>query len=188
MAKHSISLEVPDTLNGCIFRVIDTSVYDESIPIECPTLTITPPGFWQSYTNVDLEPGFSANLTACDMGIQTDNCSTMLTDFVDGVYVIRYAVSPIEKVYVEYNHLRITKALRMINKILCCLDLAGCEPDAQTKAKIKEVQFYEMMIKGAKAKVEYCHKPEAGMQIYNYAYKMLKKLSCGCGCGCDDNC
>lgn len=189
MAKHRLSLEVPDTLNGCIMRIIDTSVYNENVPIECPVLTITPPGFWQAYTDTTIQPGFSLNLTTCQLGIQIDNCDTLLTDFVDGIYVIRYAVSPVDKVFVEYNHLRITKALNLINKILCCLDLAGCEPDQVTKAKLREVQFYYTMLRGAKANVEYCHHPEKGMQIYNYAYKMLKKLSCGCGCGCcDGNC
>lgn len=188
MAKQALSLEVPDTLNSCVLRVIDTSVYDEDLPIDCPTLWITPPGFFQSYSDTSIVPGFTSNLTNCDLGIQVDNCGTLITNFVDGIYVIKYSIAPHDKVYVEYNHLRITKALNLINKILCCLDINGCEPDAVTKAKIREVQFYYTMIKGAKAKVEYCHQPTKGMEIYNYAYKMLLKLSCGCGCGCDDNC
>jgi len=183
MAKHLLSLEAPDTLNTCILRIIDTSVYNKDIPIECPKIWITPPGYWQMYTTSDIEPGFSVNLTACNLGWQIDNCDTKLYDIPDGIYILRYAVSPHDLVYVEYNHLRITKALNLYNKILCCLDLAGCEPDQTTKAKLRELQLYFTMIKGAKAQVEYCHHPEKGMTIYKYAYSMLKKLSCGCGCG-----
>lgn len=183
MAKHLLSLEVPDTLNGCILRVIDTSIYPTGIPIDCPQLTITPPGFWQAYYSTSLAPGFSLNLTTCDIGLQVDNCDKTRNNYPDGIYVIRYAVAPQDQVYVEYNHLRITKALNLYNKILCCLNLAGCEPDQITKAKLRELQLYYMMLKGAKAQVEYCHHPEKGMAIYKYAYMMLKKLSCGCGCG-----
>lgn len=186
MAKHQLSLEIPDTLNACILRIIDTSIYHEDVPIECPEIWVTPPGYWQMYRSDGVDAGFAVNLTACNLGWQVDNCDTRYYDLPDGIYVVRYSVSPHDKVYVEYNHLRITYALNLVNKILCCLNLAGCEPDVQTKAKLKEVQLYYTMLKGAKAKVEYCHHPKQGMDIYNYALSQLKKLSCGCGCGCDD--
>ena len=41
MSKHVLSLEIPDTMNKCIFRVVDTSVYATGIPITCPLLQIT---------------------------------------------------------------------------------------------------------------------------------------------------
>jgi len=48
MANHVLSLEVPTVTNTCVMKIFDTSVYQTSspnIPIVCPTLTITVPGF-----------------------------------------------------------------------------------------------------------------------------------------------
>jgi len=182
MAKHTLSLEIPDTLNKCIIRIIDTSIYSEDVPVECPKLQITPPGFYQSYEVPNLTENFTENITACDMGLQIYNCGQIIQDLPDGIYVVRYSVSPNEYVYVEYNHLRITNALNLINQILCCMDLAACEPQKPIKDKVRELQLLQTQLQAAKVEVEYCHHPTKGMDMYNYVYKKLKKLACGCGC------
>jgi len=183
MAKHVLSLEIPDVLNSCIIRVIDTSVYDPTIPLECPKLEITSPGFWEASIVPDIEPGFIENITACALGIQTTNCTTTFNTLPDGVYIARYSVSPNDIVFVEYNHLRITSALKKYSNVLCCLDIRGCDPTAEIDKFIRELQFIRTLFDAAKAKVEYCHSPKHGMDIYLYALKRLNKLSCLCGCG-----
>jgi hypothetical protein len=45
MANHVLSLEVPTVMNTCVLKYIDTSVYSDLIPVNCPTLNITVPGF-----------------------------------------------------------------------------------------------------------------------------------------------
>lgn len=184
MAKHVLGLEVPTVLNSCILRVIDTSIYDSSIPLECPKLEITPPGFWQPSIIENLTPGFTANITACQLGIQTTNCSNTLNSLSDGVYIIRYSVSPNDIVFVEYNHLRITIALQKYSNLLCCIDVRGYEPTKEIADHIRELGFIRTLLDAAKAKVEVCHEPKHGMDIYLYALKRLNKLSCLCGCGC----
>lgn len=182
MEKHQLALDMPDTLTSCIFRVVDASIYSEIAPVQCTKLQITPPGFTTPYEVNDLPEGFAVNLSACDLGLQTTNCGNIYNDFADGVYVVKYSVSPNEIVYVEYNHLRITGALNRINNLLCCLDVQGCDPQTPLKEKLKEIQLMQTMLTAAKAKVEYCHNPGQGMDIYNYVDKKLKKLACGCGC------
>ena len=183
MEKHQLALDIPDTLTGCIFRVIDASIYSSIGPAECLKIEITPPGFTTAYEVTNLEPGFLENISACDLGLQTTNCGNTYNDFSDGVYIVRYSVSPNDIVYVEYNHLRVTKLLNKINTLLCCLDVQGCEPQTPLKEKLKELQLLQTMLKAAKAMVEYCHKPAKGMEIYTYVDKRVTKLSCGCGCG-----
>lgn len=182
MEKHQLALDIPDTLSKCIFRVVDASIFSDLGPIECMTLTITPPGFTTSYSYTNLEPAFLVNLSACDIGLQTTNCGNTYNNFSDGVYVVRFSVSPNDIVYVEYNHLRITDALNQINDLLCCMDLQATEPQGPLKEKLREVQLLTTLLKAAKAKVEYCHNPRQGMDMYNFVVKKLKKLSCGCGC------
>jgi hypothetical protein len=183
MERHQLALDIPDTLTGCIFRVVDASIYSDVAPVECLKIEITPPGFTTAYEVNNLEPGFLENISACDLGLQTTNCGNTYNDFSDGVYIVRYSVSPNDTVYVEYNHLRVTKALNKINNLLCCLDVQGCEPQNPLKEKLKELQLLQTMLKAAKATVEYCHKPARGMEIYNYVDNRLTKLACGCGCG-----
>jgi len=182
MANHILSLEVPTVMNGCVLTVFDTSVYSELIPVVCETLNITVPGFSNS-VQLDVEAcagcsGFLENITACDLGIQTTNCGTTCADLPDGIYIIKYSVSPNEIVYVEYNHLRITNALNKYYNALCRVDVADCDPPAKIKKKLEALRMIKMYLEAAKSKVEFCHEPQKGMSLYNYALKLLNKLDC----------
>jgi len=177
MANHVLSLEVPTVMNTCILSIFDTSVYSDLIPVNCPTLQITVPGFSYS-TELTVTPNFNQAITACDLKLQTQNCGTSYTDIPDGIYIIRYSVSPNDIVFVEYNHLRITKALNRYNNILCRVDVADCDPPFRIKQKLEALRIIRMYLDAAKAKVEVCHEPQKGMSLYNYALKLLMKMEC----------
>jgi len=184
MAQHRLSLEVPHIVNTCILPVYDTSIYSPEVPTTCPILAITPPGFWQATQLGNRAPQFIANLSACDLGIQLSNCDNYNNVLVDGLYIIRWSLSPNDIVFVEYNHLRIATVLTTYMKILCHLNLAACEPDKETQQKIVRLQFIRTLFDAAIAKVEVAHQPEAGMQIYNYARTQLNKLGRYYNCAC----
>lgn len=174
---HKLSLEIPTVLNDCILKLFDTSVYADMLPITCPILQITVPGFTTA-ENIVFVPGSSPVLTACLLGLQSTNCDTELHAIPDGIYIVKYSVSPNETVYVEYNHLRITKALNRYKSILCDLELAACEPSEKVKKRLERLTEIKSYLDAAKAKVEYCHEPDKGMTLYNYAIKLLDKLEC----------
>ena len=181
MARHRLSLEVLPTKNCDILRLDDSSVYSEDLPVDCPTLNITTPGANYSIElgEADINSGFkNLNLTACILELQTNGCGTEFKCLPDGIYVLKYSVSPNDQVYVEYNHLRVCKLLTRYDKILCELDLANCEPDAETEKKIHLLKKIDMYIKAAVVKVEECHEPKKGMQLYTYAKKLLDKFTC----------
>lgn len=184
MSRHVLSLEIPDTLNKCIFRVVDTSVYDPNIAVTCPLLQITTPGFIHpvNFTEPQIFPGFMGNLTACDLGLQTADCNTVFYDLPDGIYIVKYSVEPKNLVFVEYNHLRATCAYNRINKIRCSLNLGACEPTSDVLQKLQQITLIEQYIKAAKAYVEDCHDPKKGMELFKYAVKLIDKLSCSTGC------
>jgi hypothetical protein len=177
MANHVLSLEVPTVMNPCILTVMDTSVYTDLIPVTCEQLNITVPGFQYS-VQLDVNAGFIENITACDLNLQTTNCGTEYVDIPDGIYIIKYSVSPNDVVYVEYNHMRITKALNRYYNILCRLDVADCDPPFKIKQKLEELNLIKMYLEAAKSKVEFCHEPQKGMSLYNYAWKLLNKMDC----------
>ena len=180
MAQHILSLEAPDTMNRCILRLVDTSVYNPATAPVCPLLQVTLPGFDLpvNFDDTIIQPGFILNLTACDLGVQTEQCGTIFSNLSDGIYILRYSVSPNDIVFVEYNHLRITCALYKYQTILCDLDIANCDPPTEVKAKLNELRLIRMYLDAAKAQVEFCHQPKKGMELYNYAMRLLDKLAC----------
>jgi hypothetical protein len=155
-------------------------VYNTTVSIKCPILEITLPGFNVpvQFGEQDLSPGFDLNLTACDLEIQSANCGTSYNDLPDGIYIVKYSVSPNDVVYVEYNYLRITKSLNKLRAIYCDLDLGTCDPPTQVKQQLQQLGLIESYLKAAKAKVETCHEPQKGIDLYTYAVKLLDKFTC----------
>ena len=182
--KHILSLEVPAVTNCEILSIKDTSQYTSLLPVDCPELIITTPGF-NSASLIKLDaftPGtgtsFDINISACQLGLQTVDCGTTRSALSDGVYIIKYSVAPNDKVYVEYNHLRITKILTLYYKILCDLDLKTCEPTIDRKDLVDRMYYLRTLIDAAVSKVEYCTSPSQGMDMYNYVLKEFQKIDC----------
>ena len=179
--KHILSLEVPAVSNCGIFSVKDTSQYAEELGIDCEELLITPPGF-NNPALIKVKHGFDLNLNGCALGIQTTDCGSSRSILPDGVYIIRYSVSPNDKVYVEYNHLRVCCILDKYNNILCDIDMKPCAPSSERADLISELGYIRTLIDAAIAKVEYCQSPNEGMELYNYAMKRLNKIDCSSIC------
>lgn len=173
---HQLSLDIPCTNNPRVFRIADTSIYDTSIPIKCPLLQITSPGFVQPVNITELTPHFNLVLNACALGLQTHDCAESSYVLSDGIYIIRYSVSPNDKIFVEYHHLRVTQFVNRYNQMLCKLEMSGCEPSADIKEQLKELRLIKSFIDAAKVKVEECHEDDKGMELLLYAQKRLMKL------------
>lgn len=173
--QHQLSLDIPHTNNPRVFRIFDTSIYSDKIPVKCGLLQITSPGF--NYPiNIDVTPEFNLILNACSLGLQYKNCGDTSELLPDGIYKIRYSDSPNDKVFVEYEHLRITQFNNKYNEHLCSLELAACEPEADVKDQLKELDLIDSFVKAAKVKVEDCHDSCDGMDLFTYAQKRLAKL------------
>ena len=188
--QHILSLDIPDTMNRCILRIVDTSVYLTTPAPTCQQLEITAPGFVRPVVLNDamgIYPMFMVNLTACSLSLQSQDCGTKYYNLPDGIYIIKWSVSPNDQVYVEYNHLRITDALYKVQQILCDLDLGACDPPENIKDKLNQVKLIQGYLDAAKAMVEFCHTPDKGMNLYRYAVKLLDKLLCN-GCGGTSSC
>jgi hypothetical protein len=123
-------------------------------------------------------------LTACTLAIQKSDCGTTQEKIPDGVYIIKYSVSPNSKVYVEYNHLRVTRLLTTYYEVLCDLEVQACQPDSEKQSLLAEMSYIRTVIDAAVANVEYCQSAAHGMQLYNYAKNRLNKIACPSGnCG-----
>ena len=175
-SKHQLSLEIPDSNNVKVLRLFDTSTYAENVQVDCATLRITSPGFNLPIV-IDVLPSFNLVLNACSLGMQRSGCGESSMALPDGIYVINYSVSPNDKVYVEYNFLRVTQLMNKYYNIMGQLELASCEPAADVKESLNELRLIKSFIDAAKAKVEFTLQPEAGMDLFIYAKKRLDKLA-----------
>jgi hypothetical protein len=188
--KHQLSLEVPDTNNCSVFRIVDTSIYDEHVPVTCPKLEITSPGYNEPVvidvvlsqdptTNAPIN--FSYILNGCTLGIQTVGCGQISERLPDGIYTIKYSVSPNDKVFVEYHYLRTCMTNNKYFNELCKLEMAACEPQPEVKESLNELRLIKSFIDAAKAKVEQCDDLQQGMELLVYAQQRLQKYASG-GC------
>lgn len=155
-------------------------MYNSFLEIECPILEVTLPGFSYAiqFGEETISPGFARAFTACDLKIQKENCGSKFGVLPDGVYVLKYSVSPNDEVYVKYNHLRAVELNSRYEKLLCDLDIADCEPGRETRQKMNVLQDVRLYLDAAVSKVEICHEPRKGIQLYTYAKKLLDDLEC----------
>jgi hypothetical protein len=191
--KHTLALDIPETACENIIRIWDASVYGEGLDIDCPRLDIYLPGFSMPiyYTNnalldppTVLLPGFVKNFSTSDLGIthSSDDPGT----FPDGLYTIRYSVSPNDIVFVQYYHLRTTHLMNTYYREVCKIQLQACEPNAEQHQKMHDLRYIKMYIDAAKAKAEYCHAPVQAVEMYTYAEKLLAKYLTGCCVSCNN--
>jgi len=181
--RHILSLEIPTVSNCNLLCIKDTSQYSKDLAVDCEELLITMPGYSVPVL-IKVDKDFDMCLTACTLALQTTDCGTKQENIPDGIYVVRYSVSPNSKVYVEYNHLRVTKLLGQYYEVLCDLDVQPCQPDSEKSELLAEMSYIKTMIDAAVSNVEYCQSAAQGMQIYNYAKERLNKITCPTGnCG-----
>lgn len=175
-SRHQLSLDFPETANEGIFRIDDTSIYSTLIAVDCPTLEILPPGYTVP-SAISVPGGFRLILNACTMGILETGCDEDCPTLADGIYHIRYSVSPNAKVYVEYNVLRTVMFWKNFAEACCKLN-SVCSPDKELERDIRELMFIERFAKTAKYLVEDKNRPEDGMNMFRYAIRRLEKFTC----------
>lgn len=184
--QHQLALDIPETNNVSIFRVVDASTYEKSLEAKCATLQITSPGF-TSPAEIDVTtyastkmPSFNLVLNACTLGFSAGDCKPVAPALPDGIYKLKYSLSPNDKVYVEYYHLRTTQTYNVYNQQLCKLELATCEPSVEVRARLNELRLIKSYIEAAKIKAEDCHDPNLAMELLLYAKKRMDKYIGGC--------
>jgi hypothetical protein len=183
MATNSLSLNIPNIMTDCILRIEDTSVYNPLMPYICPTVQVLVPGYKDCVTFNDtttpvINQNFILNLTACDLKLQTADCNSEFNPIPDGIYTIKYSLSPNDKMFVEYNHLRVTAIRAQLKQHLCDLQLGACEPVPEIKDDFNYLMTINNYIEAAQAKAEWCLDCDQAMVIYNYAKKLLDKYVC----------
>ena len=181
--KHFLELDIPDLSCESILKITDISVYGAGLDIDCLRLDIWLPGFSTPTYFTDLLPFFTRNFSPIDFELQHPDTDALIS-LPDGLYTIRFSVSPNDKVYVEYYHLRTTRITNLYYKELCKVQLQNCEPDAEQHQKLHDLRYIKMYIDAAKSKAEYCHSPKQAVEMLAFSEKLLNKYKTGCCLTC----
>ena len=178
MGKHILSLYIPDCLNEGILLIDDVSSYDAVLPVTCPNLQITPPGFSTPASIDPLIQDFRLVMNSCSLGISTaGQCGAGLPCLPDGIWNIRYSVSPNDKVFVEYKYLRTVRAMNRYYGLLCDVNLQPCLPDQETIYELQQLDIIRNFLISAKVTVEQQHVLDDGINQLRYANALMDKLS-----------
>lgn len=174
--SKDLNIEVPTVSNSKILKIYDTSIWGEPL-IGSIFLSITCPGFSNSVT-FQVKKGFDRLFNGSSLMIHPVSNVADLAPLPDGIYVIRLIN---EDDFSEFNHLRQTQLNNLWFKALCKLQLSS--NDNRTKEIEKEITYLykiKSYIDAAKAKVEFCNSPNEGLDLHNYAYKLLNDFNTHC--------
>lgn len=177
MAALALDLIYVPSYNLKTLMIFDGSIYPTNPPeVVSPTIEITPPGF-----NTVVIP-FTVNeintFTSLNLQVTTDNT---LRPLPDGVYHMKYSVSPAFENFVEKTFLRVDLLQEKFDKAFLTLDMMQCDRAIKEQSKQELVSIY-LIIQGAIAASNECAN-EIAMKLYRQADRMLE-LFFNSGCGC----
>jgi len=175
MAETKLDIAVLPTYNTLTMGVADASIYENDPPnVSSPTLEVHVPGFGEVFIPFNVN-GYLL-LDSVAFGI-----SDVQQALPDGVYRLKYTVSPAYDNYVEKTFLRTDKLQEKFDNAFMKLDLMECDGAVKKQSKVELTTIY-LYIQGAIASANNCSLQEA-MTLYKKADNMIDRfVKSGCGC------
>ena len=183
MNNIELSLEVSQEINTKTMRLFDTSNYCEGVDVDNYIVEVLPVGrsVWIPFY---VQKNFSITLNSSNLRYRKVTSDADLLDLPDGIYEIKQSYKPNIQTIVKFYHFReISLTLKYIEK-LCQHFSKRCDLTAKQFEDITEqLTLVRHYIDAAKYEVEIYHNKEQGIEYYNTAVALLKKLDeNGCGC------
>jgi hypothetical protein len=175
-----LGLEIAQTGNPKYLRVLDSTLYNPEIQVECARLAVTPPGFNYPVV-IDVLPYFNLVLNSGSLGLADAQEVDDLIPLPDGIYLLHYSIAPNDQQWIEYAYLKNDLQVKKYMELLCALKLNACEADDIQTLKLKKLSEIRMFMDAAVGEANYCGNINSATELYNYANALLDKLS-------DSNC
>lgn len=171
MAELNLDFLIIPTYNKYTLGIADNSTYPDSPPsVISPTLEITVPG-----GNNPVSIPFTVNdfnvLNSTSLGITEQGREESIPD---GIYIIRYTVSPAYEIFIEKSIFRVNKLLESFDEAFMKVDLTGCD-NSQKKQEMITLNTIRFFIQGAISAANNCADKHA-MVLYKKASSMLNKF------------
>ena len=170
MPTLALDIVVVPTYNTMTLGIAHASTYPTTPPsVTGPTIEITPPGF--NTAVIAFVPASYSVYTSITLGITT----TEVLPLPDGVYNLKYSITPAYSNYVEKSIMRIDRLQERYDEAFMHLDMTECDKAIKTQAKVDLTSIYFFM-QGAVSAANNCAIDEAN-KLYAQASKMLYKFS-----------
>lgn len=171
-----LQLEVGTTSNEGIFLIKDTSIYYTGQTTPCINLQVTPPGFGSPVLITPSSTRFDLVLNACTLGIiGPTNCAIKCPGIPDGIYGIRYSIA--DNIFVEYQYMRITKAMNRLNGLLYALGLPSCLPGQELEYDTRNIDMIRNYLLSAQTNVNEQSNYQDAINQYRYALDLMDKMA-----------
>lgn len=167
-----LSLDVLDTKSLKTFRVADSSWYNKKIKIECATLEITPPGVADAVI-FNVTKNFSTVFNSSNLKLKRARVYSDLQPLPDGIYKIKYSIRPNEDLWVEYDYMRNDSLLHSYYEEMCKIKLQACPATKEQTKVLKDLNEIKTYIDQSKIEVEFCGNRKRGVELYDYANKLI---------------
>jgi hypothetical protein len=174
-----LDILVIPTYNTLTLGIADASTYDTDPPVvSSPTIEITIPGF-----NTPVSLPFNVNdfniFNSTSLGLSL--VGEPLIPLPDGVYYLKYTVTPAYVYYVQKNIMRTEVIQEKFDEAFMKLDMMECDLAIKTQSKVTLNSIY-YMIQGSVAAANNCAIDTAN-RLYIQADRMLNNfISNNCGC------
>jgi hypothetical protein len=178
MPDLKLDILVVPTYNTLTLGVVDASTYNGTP--SAPTIEITVPGFGK--VTLPFVPNDFNIFNSTVLGITSVDDS--LLPLPDGVYTLRYSVSPAYINFVEKNIMRTEMIQEKFDEAFMQLDMMQCDAAIKQQQKVDLNSIY-FFIQGAIAAANNCA-VETANKLYKQATIMLNNFNKR-GCQCSGN-
>jgi hypothetical protein len=180
MADLKLDILVIPTYNNLTLGVADVSTYPVTPAISSPTIEITVPTFGK--VTLPFNPNDFNIFNSLSLGITS--LGDPLLPLPDGVYYLKYTVTPAYINFVEKSIIRVDQLQEKFDSAFMKLDMMECDRAIKTQQKVELNSIY-FFIQGAIAAANNCAVEEAN-KLYTQAKNMLNNFTNG-GYQCSGN-
>lgn len=178
---NQLDITYHNTYNCKTLRIEDNSVYDLTQPIKNPILEIKSPGL------TSFVPFYFPNekwkyivLNCSSLKVCCGRKASTLSVLPDGIYEIKYSVSPNLTCMVEFNHMRVCQIMSNYIKILGLFLSSKCSMTNKEAEQIeKELIEIKDTIDASVYAVEEGLDSALGLDLYDEAIKRLNRINDG---------
>jgi hypothetical protein len=169
MAEVKLDITIIDTHNPFFLGVGDLSVYPNGFNIVSPSLQITPPGY--NSVIVNFTPHNINLYNSENLGITCEGEDKV--KLPDGIYKIKYTITPAYKHSVERTFIRVDGLLESLDELFVSLDIAQCDK-ATSDSDMRKLNEINMYVQFAIASANKCANTYA-TESYLKALKLIRK-------------
>jgi hypothetical protein len=177
MADLKLDFLVIPTYNVQTLGIADASTYPAAPPVTSPTIEITAPGF--ELVSLPFNINDFNVYTSATLGLTT--VGDPLLPLPDGVYYIKYSVTPAYVNFVQKSIMRVDQLQEKFDSAFMKLDMMECDA-AIRKQQMVELNSIYFFIQGSIAAANNCA-IDTSNKLYNQANRMLNQFIANrCNC------